>query len=380
MRLRSVAVVLLTLLAIGLAASGLYWRLTRPAVLRLPGVVEIQEIKLASKIGGRVKEVFIREGDLVQGGVVLMSFEAPELTAQRRQCQARLEAAEADLDRAKNGARYEEREAAREAVEAARARWERLKAGAREEEIRQARAELASADADLKLARLEFTRVEQAFSQRASSRADYDQTLARRDHSASHADAARAHLDLLLAGSRPEEIAEAAAEMRRCQANYELLQAGTRSEEIEAARARVHEVRARLQELDALLDEATIRAPGPAVVEVLAVRPGDVVGPNQAVLQVLRAEDLWVKVYVPETDLGRIRLQQEVQVKIDAYPGQPFTGTVTQIASASEFTPRNVQSVSERRYQVFGVKVQVSAPPGVFKSGIAAEVVLPLDD
>jgi multidrug resistance efflux pump len=379
MKLRSV-VMLLTTLALAVGGLGFYWRFTGPAPLRLPGVVEIQEIKLASKVGGRVKEVHVSEGDLVRAGDVLVSFEVPELTAQRRQCQARLEAALADLDKARNGARPEEREAARAAVEAARARWKRLKAGAREEEIRQARAEVASADADLKQARVDLTRAEQTFGNRAAARADYDQALSTHERSQGRADAARAHLDLLLAGTRVEEIDEAAAELKRYQANYDLLQAGTRVEEIEAARARVSEARARVQELDAQLDEATVRSPGPAVVEVLAVRAGDVVAPNQALLHVLRAEDLWVKVYVPETELGRVRPQQEVEVRIDAYPGQGFAGRVAQIASASEFTPRNVQSVSERRYQVFGVKVHVSAPPGVFKSGIAAEVVLPLHD
>jgi multidrug efflux pump subunit AcrA (membrane-fusion protein) len=93
---------------------------------------------------------------------------------------------------------------------------------------------------------------------------------------------------------------------------------------------------------------------------------------------VLRADDLWVKVYVPETELGKVRLHQEVEVTIDSYPGRTFAGTVVQVASASEFTPRNVQSADERRHQVFGIKVRVPDPQGVFKSGMAAEVILPL--
>src|SRR5207253_10721961 len=115
MRLRSV-VALLTTLAVAVGGFGLSWRPEGPATLRLPGVVEIQEIKLASKIGGRVKGVFVQEGDLVKAGDVLATFEVPELTAQRLQCLAKLEAAEADLEKAHNGARYEELEAAREAV------------------------------------------------------------------------------------------------------------------------------------------------------------------------------------------------------------------------------------------------------------------------
>ncbi len=116
------------------------------------------------------------------------------------------------------------------------------------------------------------------------------------------------------------------------------------------------------------------------MVEVLAVRKGDLVMPNQPVVRVLRAEDMWVKVYVPETELGKLRLGQDVEVTVDAYPGRRFQGKVIQIASESEFTPRNVQSLDERRHQMFGVKVRVDDPQGVFKSGMAADVWLPLHD
>ena len=100
--------------------------------------------------------------------------------------------------------------------------------------------------------------------------------------------------------------------------------AGSRSEDIAEAAARVAELRGKLREIDANLDEAVVKAPEPAVIEVLAVRKGDLVPPNQPVLRVLRADDLWIKVYVPETELGKIRLDQAVEVTIDSYPGQPL--------------------------------------------------------
>ena len=135
------------------------------------------------------------------------------------------------------------------------------------------------------------------------------------------------------------------------------------------------EAAGRLKEIEANLAEAQVVAPEKAIVEVLAVRKGDLVPPNQPVVRVLRAEDLWVKVYVPETELGKVEQKQEVDVTIDAYPGRRFKGYVMSIASESEFTPRNVQSLEERRHQVFGVKVRVPDPQGIFKSGMAAEVV-----
>jgi multidrug resistance efflux pump len=92
------------------------------------------------------------------------------------------------------------------------------------------------------------------------------------------------------------------------------------------------------------------------------------------VVRVLRADDLWVKAYVSEVDLGKVHLGHEVELTIDSFPSKRFQGVVAQIASASEFTPRNIQSVDERRHQVFAIKVRVDDPQGIFKSGMAADV------
>jgi multidrug resistance efflux pump len=360
-------------------ALGFFWPFgRRPATLRLPGVVEIQEVRLGSKIGGRVEKVEILEGDLAEAGQPLVFFAVPELQAQRQQLQARLHQAEADLEKAKNGPRPEEKEAARAALEAARARWERLKAGWREEEKRQARSELETAEADLKLAREEFDRAERLFRQASSSRADYDAARAARDRAVGRQAAAAARCEMLQAGSRPEDIAEAAAQLKQAQANYDLLLAGTRAEDIAAAEARLLEGRGKLSEIDANLAEAIVRASERVLVEIVGVRKGDLVQPNQPILRVLRANDLWVKAYVPEPELGQIRLRQPADVTIDAYPGKSFRGEVMHIAAESEFTPRNVQSADERRHQVFAIRIRVADPQGIFKSGMAAQVTLPL--
>jgi multidrug resistance efflux pump len=369
------------LLAGAALALGLFWPARHPAVvLRLPGTVEVQEVRLGLKTGGRVAAVLAREGELAEAGQVLVRFEAPELEAQREQCQARVRAAEAQLDKARKGPRDEEKAAARAAVAAARARWERLRAGARPEEVRHAQADLAAAEADLRLAGEEFDRADRLLQRGAVSRAQHDAARAARDQARARADAARARLDLLNAGNRPEEVAEAAAELDRARANDDLLRAGTGPEDIAEAEARVAEARGKLREVEATLREAAVTAPERVVVEVLAVRKGDLVPPNQPVARVLRADDLWVKVYVPETDLAKVRLGQPAEVTLDGYPGRRFAGTVGQIAGDSEFTPRNVQSVDERRHQVFAIKVRVADPDGIFKSGLAAEVLLPVEE
>ncbi len=175
-------------------------------VLRLPGTVETQDVHLGSKIGGRVAEVLVREGDLVRPGQSLVRLEAPELEAQRQQWEGQLQAAEADLEKARNGPRTEEKEAARHAVAAAEARLRLLRKGPRDEEIRQAEADLEAAEAELKLARQKYERATRLFLTAGASQEEHETASASLAHLAAQSRAARARLGLLRAGTRPEEI------------------------------------------------------------------------------------------------------------------------------------------------------------------------------
>lgn len=319
------SVLLLAAVAVGL---GFFWPFrSKSDTLKLPGVVEIQEVRLGSKIGGRVGKIAALEGDLVAPGQLLVKFDMPEMEAQKVQQQARAAMTEADLEKAINGPRPEE--------------------------IRQARSDLEAADADLKLAQEDYDRAQRLYKQGSMARADYDAARAGVERTRGRSANAKAKLDLLLAG--------------------------TRKEDIDIARANRDEARGKLREIEANLAEADVRAPERAIVEVMGVRKGDLIPPNQPVVRVLRADDMWVKVYVPETELGKIRLNQPVTITIDSYPGRQFAGAVLFIANESEFTPRNIQSREERRYQVFGIRVRVADPQGVFKSGMAAEVTFHLE-
>jgi multidrug resistance efflux pump len=374
MSLKAKLLAVVIVLAVAGAGLGLYWRLTDDSnVLRLPGTVETQEVRLSSRVGGRVVKIAVREGELVQAGQPLVYLEMPELQAQRDQFAAKLAAMEAQLDKARSGPRSEDKAAAAANLKAMEARWQKLKAGSRVEEIEHAKSEVAMVAAELVRARLSYER-HKALPPAATSKAQLEIEEANYLRLQGQRLAVQAKLDLLLAGSRPEEIAEAEAEVARARAQYELLQAGTRSEELAEAEARVAELRGRLREIDVGIAELVVRAPEAAVVEILAVRPGDVVTPNQPVVRALRADDLWVKAYVSEIDLGKLRLNQTVELTIDAYPDRRYQGTITWIAAMSEFTPRNVQSVRERHHQVFAIKVRVDDPQGVFKSGMAADV------
>jgi HlyD family secretion protein len=380
MRWKTVAFVIF-LLAAAAAGLGFFWPWGRQAdVLRLPGVVEIQEVRLGSRVPGRVCEVLVQEGDTAQAGQVLIRLEASELKAQLEQAVAKLHEKEALLDKATRGPRQREKDAAEAQVQAAEARLEILEKGNREEDKRAAEADFQAAEVDLQLAHEQCERAKRLLNQGAGGQEEYDNAKRACERARRRAEAARARNQLVQKGPRPEEIREARAALEQARANWRLLLEGTRSEDIASAQAQVAEAQGRVHELETLLGELEVRAPEPAVVEVVAVRRGDLVTANQPLVRVLRISDLWVKVYVPETEMGRVRLHQKVELTVDGYPGRRFAGEVVHIAAESEFTPRNVQSVDERRHQVFGVRVRVADPQGVFKSGMAAEVVLPVPD
>jgi multidrug resistance efflux pump len=372
----------IALLLVALAAGWYFWPFHGPQTLVFPGIVEIQEVRLGSKIGGRVARILIQEGDEVSPGQELVIFEAPELEAQRQELLAALDAARADALKAENGPRPEEKQAGEQAMKSAHETYLRVKNGWREEEKRQASAELDVARAELVRCNRDLERMTRLLQTNSATQSDYEGATAARDKALGQVNAALAKHEMYQAGSRKEDISQAFAEWKKAEANYELLKKGTREEEKALARAKAAEAEARLKEVDTNLKESVVIVPkelGRAVVEVLSVRPGDLVPANQPILRVLRVEDLWIKVFVPETQLGLIPLGKQVEVTIDAYPGRRFRGHVIQKATISEFTPRNVQSPDERRYQVFGLKIRVDDPHGVFNAGMAAEVTVPID-
>jgi len=213
---------------------------------------------------------------------------------------------------------------------------------------------------------------------------------------------ANAALAKALAGPRPEEIAKAAAiasndevERRRWERLYRygivakemaedaatkaktsaddlrILQKGTRKEDIEAARAAVESQQRRLDTLMKQRAETNVVSTVSGVVQSFGLRVGDIVAPNQAVAEILESSQLWVRVYVPETELGLVPVGKTVRISIDTFPNETFTGHVASISDQGEYTPRNVQTRAQRAEMVFGVKVLVDPNPKL-KAGMAA--------
>lgn len=146
---------------------------------------------------------------------------------------------------------------------------------------------------------------------------------------------------------------------------------------VAAAQTRVIQARAQLGDIDAQLAEMQVKAPTDSVLEVLTVKVGDVLPPNGEVAILLLTQHLWVRVYVPETWLGLIKVGDAVRVRVDSFPGTDFPGVVEQVNRQAEFTPRNVQTVSDRIRQVFGVKVRLPNNDTRLRAGMAADVYFP---
>jgi multidrug resistance efflux pump len=367
-------IVMLVLVA-GLGGFAAYWYWPRPAgpVMQLHGTVEVQEVRLGSKVGGRVASVSVKEGQTVSAGQELVRFDDAELVARRDQAKHKLASARAAWEKANRGPLPEEVTEAKAAAAVGRAKLARVLAWPRPELKAHAKSELDTEQVELLRAEAEYDRV---FRQSSSSLLERDNATAARDRARGRVAAAKASYEMNVKGSIPEDIAEAEAERDRTEARHAFVARGTRDEDKAAAYAAVGEAEAKLTEAETALKEAVVVAPEKCVIETLSVRAGDLVAPNQPIVRALRADDLWVKVFVPSTELGKVKLGRDVEVSVDSHPGRRFPGKVSQIATVSEFTPRNVQSVDERRHQVFAVKVVVTDPDGVFKSGMAAEVYL----
>ena len=271
------------------------------------GTIETDEVRVASRYGGRVEAIGAWDGDSVTNGQIIVALDAAELRAQRDKAAAVLA---------------------------------ELKAGPRPEEIAAAKREWEAILAELDFARIEAKRAKELLEQRAISESDRDRAVSR-----------AASLERSAAASN---------------SRYDLLLAGTRSEQIAQAQAAVAEIETRLREMEVL-------APTNSVLEVLHVRRGDVLAPNQPVATLIVPQRIWVRIYVPEPMLARLQIGQKVSVRVDGFPNRQFGGSIEQINRIAEFTPRNVQTADERIKQVFGVKIALDNSEGLLRAGMGAE-------
>jgi multidrug resistance efflux pump len=341
------------------------------------GTVEARTITVGSRTGGRVKEVLAREGDRVEPKQALVVLEPGDLDAQRLEAKGLLAQVQAALNRAKAGSRPEEIEQAKARAATATAALEESRAGTRGEQVAQARARLVATQVAVDKAQLDADRTRQLVKSGAISQAEGDNAEAALRGAVAQRDALKQVLDELQNGVRHEEIAQAAARASEAQASARLVEAGSRVEDIQAAEGAVAAAEGKLKSIEVMIDELTIRAPRAARVETLDLRPGDIVAPNAAAAVLLEDDQLYVRIYVPETRIGMLKPGATVPVTVDSFPGRSFAGVVEHINTVGEYSPRNLQTADERADQVFATRVGLREGKDDLRAGMAAFIQVP---
>jgi HlyD family secretion protein len=311
--------------------------------------------------------------------------------------------------------------AARAAVAEAEQALKRMQEGARPEQLTASESAVARARLTKELAEKDFVRMQRLFAEGAIARQQFDASQTARDTAAATLGQAEAELRDLRQGPRPTEIRQAELRLERARAELNIaeissshakaeletrlvettaldaarasetmahahrvsaqaqlnrIRSGSRAEEIAAASKRLLAATAIKEQLKVQIAERTLRAPRRATVLTKAAEVGEVVNAGASLATLADLQDVWVRVYISETQYGRVKLGQKAHIRVDSYPQRSFEGRVIEIASRPEFTPRNVQTVEERSKLVYGVKVLLANPDGALKPGMPADCVL----
>lgn len=299
-------------------------------VLVLYGNVDIRQVALAFSGSERIVEMHMEEGDSVQAGQVLATLDTRTLKLQIARSQAQIEAQEQILLRLRNGSRPQE--------------------------IDQARAMAQAAKAQVDLAAIQLNRLKKIRDQSAGGRAISQQDL---DNAQSQWRVARAQW---------EEREKALS----------LAQIGPRDEDIAQAEAQLQMARAELGLLQHHLAEAELKAPQNAVVRSRLREPGDMASPQQPVYTLAIIDPKWIRAYVNEPQLSRIRPGMPALVTTDSYPDDPLTGQIGYISDVAEFTPKSVQTEDLRTKLVYEVRILIQDRENRLRLGMPATVTVDL--
>ncbi len=378
--------------ALVILAAVLVWVLSSrnggPAgVIRLSGNIDVTQVDLSFKIAGRLAERPVDEGDLIRRGDRVGQLDETDQRLQVSRAEADLAYAESILAELESGSRPEEIRRAAARVQQVHFALAELESGSRLQEIAQAEAELAralanqaSAQSRLTLAQADFERYAAVFKEGGISRQVFDSYRTQRDtaennysEAVARVAASRQQLSLIKEGPRREQIRQARAALTQAEADYALVKAGPREETIAQARARVAAARQSLNLSQQQLADTRLVAPFDGVVLSKSAEPGAYLLPGSPVVSIARIDRVWLRAFIGEKDLGRIRLGQQADVFIDAYPDKAYPGRVSFISSQAEFTPKSVQTFEERVNLMYRVKIDLDNPDGELKPGMPAD-------
>ncbi len=376
-KLRTLAIVIL--LAAGGGAAYYYFNVQQSASdgrIRISGNIEATEAQVAFKIPGRVQRRFFDEGQWVKQDEPVATLDTADLQCNVDLRRAEVQTAEAALAELLAGSRIEEKEAAKAALEKAGHALADLEAGSRPQEIAEAEAAVAAAAAEMSRAQADLRRATVLFQRKTISAEEYDAARAMADVATEKHQQTVERMKLVREGPRQQQIEQARSALAQAKAQYDLVMAGPRKEDIDQARARLEQAKAALKLAETQLGYATVYAPLSGIVLSKNIEPGEYVAPGTAVVTVGDLVNVWLRGYIEEPDLDRVRVDQKAMVTTDS--GKSFVGRISFIAQEAEFTPKNVQTQKERVKLVYRIKIDIKNDPEKLelKPGMPADAVI----
>lgn len=387
-------IIRLVVVAVAVLAVG-YWAFTRfggsrESTLKISGNIELTQVDIAFKVSGRLIERAVDEGQSVKKGMLIARLDPEQTTRQRDREQAGLHSAEAQLQQTITAVAYQKEAQAADLqlrsaeLTQARARLAELTAGSRKQEIEEARASVDQAATEEQRALRDWERAQTLHKTDDISTSQYDQFQRNYRAAAALARQARERLNMVMEGPRQEQIAQARAQVDRAQAAVRLSEAARlelkrREEEVQARRAERERASAQVQVLESQLGDTQAHSPIDGTVLTKAAEVGQILAAGTTVVTLGDLEHPWVRGYINEKDLGRIKLGAKAKVTTDSFPGKVYWGQVSYIASEAEYTPKQIQTQEERVKLVYRIKIAIPNPQQELKSNmpVDAEIVIP---
>ena len=383
---------ILLLVAIA-AAGGYYWWRTQHSTdgsrIFVSGNLELTQVDISFKIAGRLIERKVDEGNWVKRGDLIATLDPVQLRQQKARDEAVVYSAQSNYQQLETSiafqkATLESDVAARNAeLNQATAKLEELLNGSRKQDIQQAEAAVADARAQLDFARSDYTRMQALLKNEDISKQQFDQAKTKLDSAAAQLRSAEEKYSLVKEGPRQEDIAAARADVARAQAAVKTAEANRlelkrKEEELVQRRALIDQSRAQVGITQSQLNDTEVTTPIDGVVLVKSAEPGEVLAAGTTVVTIGDLEHPWLRAYINETDLGRVKLGQKVKLHTDSFPDKTYWGTISFIASDAEFTPKQIQTKEERVKLVYRIKIDVDNSSHELKLNmpVDAEIVL----
>ena len=375
-----------------LAIAGILWSKRNgrdDAHIRLSGNMELTQVDISFKVAGKLIERTVDEGDTVKKGQLIARVDQVQAMRQKQAQQAGVQSAEMQLSQSVTSVAWEKNtleadiEMHKAEIRQAQATLEQLLNGSRPEEIKQAQAAVADARTQAEQARLDWDRAQILYKNDDISTAQRDQYEARFNSTAALLRQAEERFALVKEGPRQEEIAAARASLARAQAALKVSEANAlevkrREEDLASRRAEMQRARAQLGVVESQLDDTSVFSPIDGVVLVKSAEIGEVLAAGTTVVTIGDLDHPWLRGYVKETDLGRVKLGQKVKLTTDTFPGKVYWGRVSFIASEAEFTPKQIQTTEERVKLVYRIKIDVDNSSHELKSNMPVDAEIEL--